>query len=69
MKKERDYYSSSLMVSLERIRYILFYYFRPETKQAIIIWREWKGGIDLLRPPKEVDEIFEKLEPSKKKSS
>lgn len=63
--KERDYYSSSLFVTLERIRYILFYYYRPEVTEAIVMWREWKDGIDLLNPPPQVDEIFEKLEPLK----
>lgn len=63
--KERDYYSSSLFVSLDRIRHILYYYYRPEITEAIILWREWKDGIDLLNPPPQVDEIFKKLEPLK----
>ena len=62
--RDLDHHKTALFVTAARLRVLLFHFSSVEVEAAVATWLEGNGGeIDLLNPPKEVDEMFKKLEP------
>ena len=62
--RDLDHHKTALFVTAARLRVLLLHFSSVEIEAAVATWLEGdEGEIDLLNPPKEVDELFQKLEP------